>query len=81
VRLYSHSVEQLVRQTMNRHDARLYTRRFERVHRGENVALATEARLEPWTHGDALLTLNDGATVVLSRTHRENFVQRWGMTG
>jgi two-component system LytT family response regulator len=81
VRLFSQSGEHLVRQTLKGLEARLDPRRFVRVHRGEIVALAAVARLEPWTHGDALLTLNDGATVILSRTHRENFVQRWGMTG
>ncbi len=81
VRLFSAGGQHLVRQTLKSLEARLDRRRFVRVHRGEIVALDAVARLEPWTHGDALLVLGDGATVVLSRTHREEFVQRWGVTG
>jgi two-component system LytT family response regulator len=81
VRLYSRGGEHLVRQTLKSLETRLDRRRFVRVHRGEIVALDAVARLEPWTHGDALLVLSDGATVVLSRTHREAFVQRWGVSG
>jgi two-component system LytT family response regulator len=42
------------------------------------VNLDAVARLEPWTHGDGILVLKDGSTVILSRTHREAFLQQWG---
>jgi hypothetical protein len=35
------------------------------------------ARIEPWTHGDMILVLSDGATVVLTRTHRKAFLERF----
>jgi two-component system LytT family response regulator len=81
VRLFSRRGQHLVRQTLRGLETRLDPRRFVRVHRSEIVALDAVARLEPWTHGDALLVLADGTTVVLSRTHREAFVERWGVTG
>jgi two-component system LytT family response regulator len=81
VRLFSHSGEHLVRHTLKNLEVRLDPRRFVRVHRKDIVALPSVARLEPLSHGDALLVLSDGGTVVLSRTYREAFVQRWGMSG
>jgi len=62
-------------------ERRLDARRFVRVHRGEIVALDAVAHLEPWDHGDALLVLKDGAKVVLSRTYRAVFLERWGLEG
>ena len=48
---------------------------------GDIVNLDAVAKLEPWTHGDGILVLKDGTTVVLSRTWREAFLERWGMAG
>jgi len=66
-----------VRQSLRALEARLDPARFVRVHRSEIVALDAVTKLEPWTHGDALLVLGDGSTVVLSRTYREAFLARW----
>ncbi len=60
-------------------ERRLDSRRFVRVHRGEIVAFDAVAHLEPWDHGDGLLVLKDGTKVVLSRTYRAAFVERWGL--
>lgn len=81
VRVFSDQGEHLVRQTLRTLEARLDPARFVRVHRSEIVALGAVSRLEPWTHGDALLVLTDGTSVVLSRTHREAFLARWGADG
>ena len=62
-------------------ERRLDPRRFVRVHRGEIVALGFVEHLEPWDHGDGLLVLKDGSKVVLSRTYRAAFVDRWGLEG
>jgi two-component system, LytTR family, response regulator len=79
VRVYSDQGEHLVRRSLAELEARLDPRRFVRVHRGEVVALEAVSHLEPWDHGDALLVLRDGAKVVLSRTHRAAFLERWGL--
>ncbi|MBF5043339.1 response regulator transcription factor [Aggregicoccus sp. 17bor-14] len=81
VRLHAGGREHLVRQTLKALEARLDPGRFVRVHRSELVALEAVARLEPWTHGDGLLVMQDGSTVVLSRTHRDAFLARWGVEG
>lgn len=81
VRVFSDQGQHLVRQTLRSLEARLDPRRFVRVHRGELIRLEAVARLEPWTHGDGLLVLVDGSSVVLSRTFREAFLARWGVAG
>lgn len=62
-------------------ESRLPAHRFCRVHRGAVVALEAVVRLEPWDHGDGLLVLRDGSHCVLSRTHRAEFLARWGVSG
>jgi two-component system LytT family response regulator len=47
------------------------------VHRSEVVNLAAIAKLEPWTYGDGILVLADGSTVVVTRTHRRRFLERF----
>ncbi|WP_426753632.1 LytR/AlgR family response regulator transcription factor [Myxococcus sp. Y35] len=81
VRLYTDQGEHLVRQTLRALEERLDPTRFVRVHRGDIVNLDAVARLEPWTHGDGILVLKNGSSVVLSRTWREAFLQRWGLQG
>jgi two-component system LytT family response regulator len=81
VRLYTGQGEHLVRQSLRALEERLDPTRFVRVHRGDIVNLDAVARLEPWTHGDGILVLKDGSTVILSRTWREAFLQRWGLEG
>lgn len=77
VRVHSAAGVHLCRRSLRALEARLDPRQFARVHRGELVRLDAVSRLEPWTHGDAILTLRGGATVVLSRTYREEFLARW----
>lgn len=66
-----------LRQPLRALESRLDPRQFVRVHRGELVRLDAVQRLEPWTHGDSILTLTDGSTLILSRTYREAFLARW----
>lgn len=81
VRVHSDLGEHLVRQTLKELEARLDPKRFVRVHRGDIVNLEAVERLEPWSHGDALLVLKGGGSVVLSRTFRDDFLRRWGVEG
>ena len=81
VRLHTDGGEHLVRQSLRALESRLDPARFVRVHRSDIVNLDAVARLEPWTHGDGILVLKNGATVVLSRTWREAFLARWGLEG
>ena len=77
VRVYGTDGEHLVRDKLAELEARLDPQRFVRVHRGDIVSLAAIARVDPLSHGDAVLELTDRSSVVLSRTHREAFFARW----
>jgi two-component system LytT family response regulator len=81
VRVYGEAGEHLVRQSLKVLESRVDPIRFVRVQRSEIVALDAVVRMEPWTHGDALLVLADGNSVVLSRSYREQFLERWGARG
>jgi two-component system LytT family response regulator len=77
VRVHTRSGEHLVRQSLRNLEQRLEQARFVRVHRSEIVNVDAVVRLEPWTHGDGILVLEDSSTVVLSRTYRQAFLARW----
>jgi two-component system LytT family response regulator len=47
------------------------------VHRGDVVNLRAVVRLDSLFHRDAVIELDDGSSVVVSRTHREAFFTRW----
>lgn len=81
VRLHARDGEHLVRQSLRSLEQRLEPARFVRVHRSEIVNVDAVVRLEPWTHGDGILVLADGSTVVLSRTYRQAFLARWRPPG
>ena len=67
----------VVRQTLAAMLARLDDDRFVRVHRGEVVNVHAVKTAEPSSHGDGILVLRDGSSVVLSRTHRADFLARF----
>lgn len=67
----------VVRQSLSTMLARLDEGRFLRVHRSEVVNLDAVVGVEPWTHGDAIVVLRDGSSVILSRTHRHAFLARF----
>jgi two-component system LytT family response regulator len=77
VRVYTLDGEQLLRESLADLETRLDPERFVRVHRGDIVNLDAVARLDALAHGDAVLELDDGSSLVLSRTHRDAFFARW----
>jgi two-component system LytT family response regulator len=58
-------------------EARLDPATFVEVHRGDIVNLAFVARVDALMHGDAIAELDDGSSVVVSRTHRDALFARW----
>jgi two-component system, LytTR family, response regulator len=75
--IYTREAQYRTRRTLSDIALRLDAHRFVRVHRSEIVNLDAVTRLEPWTHGDGILVLADGSSVVLSRTYRHDFRQRF----
>jgi two-component system LytT family response regulator len=71
LRLEEHVVRASLREVELKLDAR-----FARAHRSEIVNLRAVRRVEPWTHGDAILVLEGGTTRVLTRTYRKEFLAR-----
>lgn len=74
VQVYAGGPPLTIRQSLTATLARLDPRRFVRVHRSEVVNIDAVEAVAPWTHGDAIVTLRGGATVILSRTYRQAFL-------
>jgi two-component system, LytTR family, response regulator len=60
-----------VRTTLDRLEQRLDPRRFVRVSRTAIVNVDRVAELKPWSHGDWVVVLSDGAKLRLTRTFRD----------
>ena len=59
----------LVRETMKGIETKLDPARFVRVHRSAIVCVDHIRRLEPWAHGEYVVTMSDGSKLTSSRTH------------
>ena len=60
-----------VRSTLDRLEQRLDPRRFVRVSRSAMVNVERVAELKPWSHGDWVVVLSDGAKLRLTRAFRD----------
>jgi two-component system LytT family response regulator len=69
VALWARGRSHLVRETMKGIEAKLDPARFVRVHRSAIVCVDHIRRLEPWAHGEYVVTMSDGAKLTSSRTH------------
>ena len=67
-RLHAGSRSHLLRETLKSLETRLDPERFGRVHRSAIVNVARLVAMEPYFHGDYVLTLRDGTKVTSSRT-------------
>jgi two-component system, LytTR family, response regulator len=67
VRLHTGGTTHLLRSTISDLETRLDPRHFVRVHRSTIVNLDRVTRIEPFTHGEYILILSDGARVRSSR--------------
>lgn len=68
----------LHRETLHGIEARLDPERFARIHRSYIVAVDRVRRLEPDRHGDYAVVMKDGETLTLTRTYRDQFMERFG---
>jgi len=62
----------LYRSSMTQMAERLDPRRFVRIHRSTLVNTASIRKVQPRSHGDYTIVLDDGTEVVMGRAHREN---------
>jgi two-component system, LytTR family, response regulator len=65
-----------IRDTLVRLEASLDPRKFARIHRSYLVNVAQVRELRPWFGGDAVLVLNDGHELKVSRTYRVQLKQK-----
>ena len=69
VGLWARGRRHLLRETMKGIEAKLDPARFVRVHRSAIVNVDRVKRLEPWAHGEYVITMEDGTKITSSRTH------------
>jgi two-component system LytT family response regulator len=69
VRLHTAAGERIVRTSLRELESRLDPAVFVRVHRSAFVNLEYVQKLEPYFHGEFVITLRDGSRVTSSRTY------------
>ena len=74
VRLHAGNRVHTVRTTLAALEARLDPERFRRISRSALVNLDRVREVQPWFHGDAIVILETGGRVVLSRRYRANLL-------
>jgi len=72
VRLHTAGRTHLVRDTMKDFAAKLDPSAFVRVHRSAIVNIDRVVRIEPYVHGEYVITLRDGTRLTSSRAHGED---------
>jgi two-component system LytT family response regulator len=69
VRLHANGRAHLHRDTMKAIESKLDARRFVRIHRSAIVNIDRIAQIEPYVHGEYVVTLRDGTRLTSSRAH------------
>ena len=78
VRLHLGDESHLFRETMNRMETRLDTRRFARIHRSRIVNTERIKELQPWFNGEYVVILRNGTRLPLSRGYRDRLQEQLG---
>jgi two-component system LytT family response regulator len=78
VRLHLGEESHLFRETMNRMEARLDSRRFVRIHRSRIVNTERIKELQPWFNGEYVVVLRNGRKLPLSRGYRDKLHEQIG---
>jgi two-component system LytT family response regulator len=76
VRLHIGGQAHLVRGRIATLEERLDPALFVRIHRSTIINLDSVCELKPWSSGELIVVLRDGAKVKLSRTYRERLQKR-----
>ena len=78
VRLHLGEESHLFRETMNRMESRLDSRRFVRIHRSRIVNTERIKELQPWFNGEYVVILRNGQRLPLSRGYRDKLQEQLG---
>ena len=76
VKLHTARETCLVRETMINLEARFDPAKFARIHRSYFVNIDVIKEMQPWSHGDYVVILNNGKQLPLSRRYRERLFGR-----
>jgi hypothetical protein len=74
VRVHAGEHSYIVRTTLSALEARLDSEQFRRTSRSALVNVDRVREVQPWFHGDAVVILESGARVTLSRRYRANLL-------
>ncbi len=78
VRLHVGGERHLIRSTLKGVHERLDSRQFVRIHRSTIVNIDRVAELQPYFHGEFILTLRGGERLKVSRTYRDGLAAALG---
>jgi two-component system, LytTR family, response regulator len=78
VRLHLADESHLFRETMNRMETRLDSRKFARIHRSRIVNTERIKELQPWFNGEYVVVLRNGTRLPLSRGYRDKLQEQLG---
>ena len=73
VEIHAASETHLIRATLDAIQQKLDDRAFVRISRSHVVRIGAIAKLQPWSHGDLRVQLNNGVVLPWSRRFRDNF--------
>lgn len=72
VNVHTAQKSHLLRESISGLEAQLDPKKFIRIHRSTIVNLRRIKELQPWSHGEYHVILNDGTELTLSRNYRDN---------
>ena len=78
VRLHAGAERYRLRETLSALEEKLDPRRFVRIHRRYLVNVDRVREIHPWFHGDAVVVLQDGTELRLSRRYKARLEERLG---
>jgi two-component system, LytTR family, response regulator len=76
VRLHTAAGEWTIREPIGSLEGRLDPARFARIHKSHIVNRDEVREVQPWSHGDSIVILKDGAQIPMSRRYRDNLLDR-----
>ena len=75
--VHTNEATHLIRDTLNRLESRLDPENFARIHRSSIVNMNYIKEIQPWSHGDCIVILKNGAKLNLSRRYRDNLLGKF----
>ena len=74
VKIHTDKGSHLLRETMQEMEQRLDPAKFVRIHRSHLVNLDFIQEVQPWSHGDCVAILRNGAKLAVSRRYRDRLL-------